>query len=235
MDETQNALNFIARWLFILCLPVVLLTGSVAIAVNSQWFYEWGFERYDVGRTTGLEDSQLSKAAGGLIGYFNSNDEYIDLTVTREGQPFTLFNQREIGHLKDVKGLIWLDYWVLVATGVYVLLYAVVSLCWLTRESRRQLVGVTVGGSGLALGVMLALGMIAVIDFDWFFLQFHLISFTNDLWQLDPARDYLIMLFPQGFWSDAALFCAVLTVAMAVIIVGTAGGYLLYRRRQGIW
>jgi len=235
MQTTLKTLFGISRWLFILCMPAMLMTAGIAIAVNCQPLYEYGFDKYDVGQTTGLEDAELEKTAGGLISYFNSDEETIDLTVTRDGQPFTLFNQREIGHMKDVKGLIRLDYWVLVATGGYVLLYSVLSLCWLTEESRRQLVGATVGGSGLTLGVMLALGLIAVIDFDWFFLQFHLISFTNDLWQLDPAKDYLIMLFPQGFWSDAALFCAILTVALAVIIGGTAGGYLLYRRRQGIW
>ena len=233
METEQNIYKFITRWLFILCLPVVLLTGGIAIAVNSQWFYEYGFDRYDIGQTTGLEDSQLSKAAGGLIDYFNSGDEYIDLTITKDGQPFTLFNQKEIEHLKDVKGLIWLDYWVLAATGGYVLLYAVVSLCWLTEESRRQLAAATVGGSGLTLGIMLAMGLIAVIDFDWFFLQFHLISFANDFWQLDPSKDYLIMLFPGGFWSDAAIFCAISTVVLAVIVGGVARGYLAWRR-QGI-
>jgi integral membrane protein (TIGR01906 family) len=231
METAQKVSNFTARWLFILCLPVVLLTGGIAIAVNSQWFYEWGFDRYDVGQTTGLEDSQLEKAAGGLIDYFNSDNEYIELTVIKDGQPFVLFNQREIVHLKDVKELILLDYWLLLGTGGYVLLYTVISLCWLTQESRQQLAAAAAGGSGLTLGVMLTLGLMALIDFDWFFLQFHLISFANDIWQLDPSRDYLIMLFPGGFWSDATLFCAILILALTLMVGGVAGGYLLAKRR----
>ena len=82
---------------------------------------------------------------------------------------------------------------------------------------------------------MLLLGLIALLDFDRFFLQFHLISFTNDLWQLDPTKDYLIMLFPQGFWYDATLFFAVLTLVLAVILAGVAGGYLLITRRREIF
>jgi len=232
MEASQNISSFVTRWLFILCLPVVMFTGSIAIAVNSQWFYEYGFDRYDVGQTTGLEDSQLSKAAGGLVSYFNSGDEYIDLAVSKDGQPFSLFNQKETEHLKDVKWLIWLDYWVLLGSGAYALLYVVVSLCWLTKESRRQLAAAAAGGSGFTLGIMLLLGLAAIIDFDQFFLQFHLISFTNNLWQLNPAKDYLIMLFPQGFWVDAALFCAISTVALAVIVGGVAGGYLLAKRND---
>jgi len=223
-----------AKWLFILCLPVMLLTASIGLAINSQWLYEYGFDKYNISQKTGLADSGLEKAAGGLISYFNSNEETIDLTVIKDSQPFTLFNQKEVAHLKDVKWLVWLDYWVLLGTGSYVLLYAVVSLCWLTEECRRRLAVSTVIGGGVTLGLMLVLGIMALLDFDEFFLQFHLISFANDLWLLDPTKDYLIMLFPQGFWYDATLFCALGTVGLAVVAGGAAGGYLLCRWRQGI-
>ena len=232
METIIRILSIAARWLFILCLPVLLLTVSIGLAVNSQWLYEYGFDKYNVGQTTGLADTELEKAASGLIGYFNSNEDSIDITVIKDGQPFTLFNQQEVAHLRDVKGLIWLDYWVLLGTGIYVLLYAVVSLCWLTEKCWRQLAGAVVGGSGFSLGLMLVLGLLAMLDFDDFFLQFHLISFANDLWQLDPTKDYLIMLFPQGFWYDATILCTLVTVGLAVLLAGIAGSYLLITRRR---
>jgi integral membrane protein (TIGR01906 family) len=77
---------------------------------------------------------------------------------------------------------------------------------------------------------MLALGLVIAFDFDQFFLQFHLLSFANDFWMLDPTRDYLIMLFPQGFWYDAALFCAIAT-AVGAIILGGIGWWLRRRKR----
>lgn len=234
METVQRIIGIAARWLFILCLPALLLTASIGLLVNSQWLYQYGFDEYNVGQTTGLTDSELEKAASGLIGYFNSDEDFIDITVVKNSQPFTLFNQKEIAHLKDVKGLIQLNYRIMLGTGAYVLLYAVISLCWLTRECWRRLAGAVIGGSGLTLGLMLLLGLLAMLDFDSFFLQFHLISFANDLWQLDPAKDYLIMLFPQGFWYDATLFCALGTVVMAVILCGVAGGYLLITRRRPV-
>jgi len=235
MESTKRILIITARWLLILCLPALLLTASIGFAVNSQWLYEYGFDKYNVGQATGLADSEPEKAASGLIDYFNSNKDFIEITVVKDGQSFTLFNQKEVAHLKDVKGLIWLDYRVLLGTGAYVLVYAVISLCWLAREYRRRLAIAIIYGSGLTIGLMLLLGLLALLDFDRFFLQFHLISFANDLWQLDPTKDYLIMLFPQGFWYDATLFCAVLTVAITAILAGVAGGYLLIARRREIF
>ena len=222
----MRILGIVAKWLFILCLPVLLLTASLGGAVNSLWLYKYGFQKYDVSQTTGLTEVELEKAGKGLISYFNSGEEHISLTVVKEDQPFELFNQREIIHLKDVKGLIRLDYWVLLGTLVYTLGYAGVSLFWRRRRYWRRLAWGMVGGSGITLALMLALGLGTLLGFEQLFLQFHLISFTNPFWQLDPSKDYLIMLFPGGFWYDATLLCALTTVAGALILSGVAGVYL---------
>ncbi|MDP2730020.1 MAG: TIGR01906 family membrane protein [Dehalococcoidales bacterium] len=222
----MKILSIIAKWLFVLSLPVLLLTAAISTAFNSAWLYRYGFQKYDVGSVTGLADSELEKVAAGLISYFNSGEEHIDVTVMKDGKPFALFNQREVSHLKDVKGLVWLDYRLLLGTLIYTLGYSGVCLFWRKGRYRRRLALGVVEGSGITLAIMLALGLSMLLNFDRLFLQFHLISFANDFWQLDPSRDYLIMLFPQGFWYDAALFCALGTAGMAVVLGGVAWGYL---------
>ena len=215
-----------------LCLPLLLLTASIGWAVNSHWLYKYGFQKYDVGATTGLADPELEKVAAGLISYFNSGEEYINLNVVKDGQPFILFNQREVAHLKDVKGLIRLDYGVLLGTLIYAVGYAVASLFWRQHRHRRWLGWGVVAGTSITLALMLALGLGTLLGFDQLFLQFHLLIFANDFWQLDPNRDYLIRLFPQGFWYDATLFCALGAVVGAVILGGLAGGYLWISRSR---
>jgi integral membrane protein (TIGR01906 family) len=227
-------LGIAAKWLFMLCLPLLLLTASIGWAANSPSLYKYGFDKYNVSQTTGLVHSELEKVATGLISYFNSSEESISLTVIKDGEPFELFNQREVSHLRDVKGLIWLDYWVLLGTLIYALGYAGVSLFWRKRRYWRRLARGMVGGGGITLFLMLALGLGTLLNFDQLFLQFHLVSFTNELWQLDPAKDYLLMLFPQGFWYDATLFCSLVTAGIAVVLGGVGGGYLLFSRNKAI-
>ncbi len=216
----------IAQWVFILCLPVLLVTASIAWAANSLWLYRAGFEKYDVGETTGLGEPELDKVATGLIGYFNSGKEYVSLTVTKDGRPLKLFTREEVIHFKDVKGLFRLDYGVLLGTLIYCLAYAGVSL-FRQRRNRRRLAWGAVGGSGLTLALMLALGVGTLLSFDRLFLRFHLISFANEFWS---AEGYMVLLFPRGFWYDTALLCAGITAGLAVILGGVAGGYLLLNR-----
>jgi len=221
-----KALQTATQVLFILCLPVLLLTASLSLAVNTEWLQHYGFEKYGISEVTGLARAELDKAAAGLIDYFNSGDESISLTVVKDGEPFELFNEREAGHLRDVKELIHLGYRVLLGTFVYALAFAGVSLFW--WRDRARLGWGLVGGGALTLVLMIAIGLVIVFNFDQFFLQFHLISFANDLWMLDPTTDYLIMMFPRGFWFDAALFCAIVTAVLALILGGT--GWWLKRR-----
>ena len=228
----MRILGIAAQWLFILCLPLLLLMASMGVAVNSLWLYKYGFEKYNISQATGLAEAELEKAGKGLIGYFNSGEEYISLTVVKDGQSFELFNQREVIHLKDVKGLIWLVYRVLLGTLSYILGYAGVSLFWRKRRYWRRLAWGVIGGSSITLALMLALGLGTLMGFDQLFLQFHLISFDNPFWQLDPTKDYLIMLFPQGFWYDATLFCALAAVFGAVVLGGVAGVYLRRTKEQ---
>jgi integral membrane protein (TIGR01906 family) len=70
-------------------------------------------------------------------------------------------------------------------------------------------------------------GVLSLIDFTELWTRFHQIAFRNDLWQLDPTRDYLIMLFPEPFWYTATIRMAV-TVALETVGVAVLGGLLAF-------
>lgn len=209
----------IAKWVLVPIVPLLIISGVIAFAFNFQPLYEYGFHRYEVGKTTGLADSELTKAASGLIAYFNSNDEFINIVVQKDGEPFHLFNEREIIHLHDVKGLIKLDYTVFVVSLVYTTLFFGIMLY---RKQTRSLAAPVFWGGATTFAILTATVVVAASNFDAFFTKFHQLSFANDFWLLDPSKDYLIMLFPGGFWQDASIFIAALIgiVAAAVAIAG---------------
>ena len=224
-----------AQGVFIACLPFLFFSGSITWAANNVSLYTSDFEKYNVGTVTGLDKGELEKTARGLISYWNSGAEFIDLTVIKDGQPFHLFNEREISHLKDVKALFRFDYAVLFGTLIYALGYTAIRLFWKGRRDWQRLVRGVAWGSALTLASMLAMGVTALLgeeQFARFWLQFHLLSFANDLWQLDPTKDYLLMLVPEGFWFDATRFIVFACAGMAVVFGGAAAGFLLMARMR---
>ncbi|APV45463.1 integral membrane protein [Dehalogenimonas formicexedens] len=195
----------IIRWAVTVIIPLLIVSGVVAFAFNFLPLYEYGFHRYDVTQTTGLSDSELTKAARGLVSYFNSDEEFINITVQKNGSPFRLFNEREILHLKDVKSLVTLDYNIFIVT---MLCGAAVTGFIVFRKRPRLLTAPAFWGGAITLAGLILVTAVAASNFDAFFTRFHQLSFANDFWLLDPSKDYLIMLFPAGFWQDASIFIA---------------------------
>jgi len=223
-----------AQVLFVICLPLVVFTGSVAWAVNSAWLYNSGFEKYDVQQSlaqNGLSVTQndLNNITRDFIHYFNSSEEFIHLTVQINGKIIELFSEEETIHFKDVKDLFRLDYAVLLGTFIYCLIFAAGCVFWHRGKYHSFLARSAVIGSCVSLGIMLILLVAILLDFDSLFYQFHLISFANDFWS---AEGNMLLLFPGGFWYDIFICGALFAVALA-LIPGIAGGiYLLLVRRR---
>ena len=214
------------RWIFILYLPVLLLSASIAWGFNSLWIYQYGFQKNNVSQTSGLPSEELEKVAKGMISYFNSGGEYVQITVTKDSAPFELFTFEEQIHLKDVKHLVWLDYRILIISFIFVLSYSVISIVWHRGVYRRQWVRNIIWGSSLSLGLILVAGIAVLIDFNWLWLQFHLLSFSNDFWF---AEGYMIRLF-GGFWYDAILIVVAFMAGLAILQFITSLTYLRLSR-----
>ena len=216
--------------LFVLAIPLFLITNSVTWAVNDLRLYRHGFDKYDVSVVTGIEKDGLEAAAREIRGYFNSTREPLDLRAEVFGEGRELFSQREVLHMRDVKRLIWGVYGVDIASAMYILGFAAVGLFLYRRLFVPTLTRYLLWGSGVTLAVVVLVGLVSLVGFDSLFLFFHRVSFSNDFWMLDPNRDFLVMMFPQGFWFDATIFVALVTVAQAGVLGGIAGGVMVLRR-----
>ena len=198
----------IAGILFILCIPAFLITSNLRLAVNEIRLYDYGFNRYDVSEAVGLDKTELHAIAKDIIAYFNSDDRLLDVDI---------YNERDISHMKDVKGLVRLDYTIQLASLAYIAFYAVVGFVLLRGSFRRKLFRNLFWGGVVTVTFLAVLGLWAVIGFDSLFRLFHLASFRNDLWQLS-AGDKLLLMFPSGFFNLATLFIAGAVVIEAILI-----------------
>jgi integral membrane protein (TIGR01906 family) len=130
-----------------------------------------------------------------------------------DGTP--IYNERELSHMEDVKGV------VINALGVWVI--SLIILALLAIYAKRggwmpdYLNGLRRGGwwmIGLAaaLGLIVGVGIAVNPDVFWqFFTVFHHIFFKGDSW-LFYFSDTLIRLFPMRFWEDAFLWAALLAL-----------------------
>jgi uncharacterized membrane protein len=129
-----------------------------------------------------------------------------------------LFNHNEVLHFQDVKGLVIFNNRLMLGS-LGILLFGII---WWQRRDWMSL-GKSFLTGGIVTAVMLIVLMVgAGTNFDWLFLQFHLLSFSNNFWY---SNGYMTMLFPQGFWYDMAMFTILITSTTAALIGGA--GYAL--------
>ncbi len=217
--KLQSILKGIAAGLFVVSLPILFGTISLRWLVSDSGWYQAGFAKYGVSQRTGISPQELGRAADEISSYLLLNRDNVDIPVRIGSDTRPLFNQRELIHMRDVQKLIGGFYTLQLIAAGYALLYLGTSWLWLRGGYRRSIGGLLRWGGGLTVALFGAFGVLSLFDFDELFLQFHLMSFDNDLWMLDPTKDNLIMMFPQGFWYDSAMRMALATGAQAVGIV----------------
>ena len=221
----------IVYWSLVFCLPVLLITSTLCWEVNELRLYEYGFDKYEISQSTGIERSQLRDVARHLIDYFNLKVNTAQIAVGEEGGEFNLFNERELVHLQDVRSLIQLDYWVQ-NVALLILIICVFVLFFGFKAGWRMVIKGLFWGSMVTVGLMVVLALWALFGFERFFLLFHVVSFSNDYWMLDPSRDYLIRLFPGGFFYDAAMFWFGAVILEALLFGGITFGVLRLMSRE---
>jgi integral membrane protein (TIGR01906 family) len=228
-------LRNLALALFIIALPVALVTTNVRFATNEGRLYEYGFDKHDAVARTGLPREDLTRAGRELRNYFNNDEDTIHVLVEEQGREVSLFNARETAHLRDVKNVMQATFRIQELAAIYVFTFVVAVFIWAREGSLRRLATQLLAASLLAIAVILGLAVVALLGFDRAFEQFHFIAFDNELWLLDPRTDRLIQMFPEGFWFDMTMLVGVLTLAEAAILACAAGLYLgLTRRRVAV-
>jgi integral membrane protein (TIGR01906 family) len=209
----------LTKWLVVVAMPFFLGLGVVTLIVaNGERYvrYEYGkrnfppdLERYSeaarqqmgLSPFTPAEREVLALVAVDYLQRPEPAEEVIYLLEEQRlpgtDQPF--YNEREIGHMLDVKHLtdairfIWGISAALVTGGLLLLV--------LQPEHRRHAATALFHGGLATTGVLLFIALFILLLWDTFFVLFHELLFPPDTWSFKYS-DSLIRLFPEMFWFD---------------------------------
>ena len=198
------------------CLMIILFITSVeAVVYWTPGYFEKEYTKYNV------LDSLPSMTM----------DDLLHVTTTMGGEQREFFNEREIAHMEDVqvlflKALSIRRVCLILGAGLLVLMAATKA------RMGRVLPPSMCMGTGLFFALITVLGLIISTDFTKYFIMFHHIFFSNDLWILDPATDMLINIVPEGFFMDTAARIALLFGSLSLILFGVCLLLTIRNRRK---
>lgn len=187
----------------IISMPFFILLLNLNLHIYNEKFYLNEFEKNNV--YDALEKEKVIENYNLLLGYFRDKNNL--------DQSF--FNEKEKMHLVDVKNLVRLSSYILYFSGFIILLTIsyLISRKFFSNLKKGLLIGSIL--TIIILGIFL---LLALLDFTNIFLQFHFSFFSNDLWQLNPATDNLIVMFPEGFFYDSVVAMLVNSLVSSAVV-----------------
>ena len=205
------------------CICIVILfsvTQLLMYPLGRTWF-EHEFGKYSV-----LEDVRGEMSMESALNVMDDTMDYLigkrddlDITTTIDGQRQPFFTDREKSHMADCRVLVQK---MIIVRRVAIVVAVVLLLA--IKVLRRQRAKRTIVNSYVvtSLASILGIGFLwykANNDFDGFFTRFHEVFFDNNLYILDPAKDNLINLLPEGFFSDTAIAIVVLYLIVTITLL----------------
>lgn len=202
--------------LFGLALAVAItLTGPLLLF--NPWLTSVLQARHEVPAALDTSQAEVDRVTGDILGDLYLNGAF---DASLEGEE-PLLDEIERSHMGDVSRLVQL----FAGITVVALVVAVVMGAWLRPEPGRQ-GRVMLIAAGVVGAVAILLAGIFAVAFEPAFLAFHALFFPPGTYLFSEGSQ-LIVLFPQGFWFDAALAAGAFIVVTALVV--TAIGFARWR------
>lgn len=213
-------------------LIIALLIVSIEMFALNPGFFESEYLKLETAQSIGISEDDLTAVTHKLINYTTDADSNLDIQADIGGDMQEVFGQREKEHMVDVKALYLgarnVRTYCLIGAAVLIIVAFLIA----KGQALKTLCKAFLYVSGAFILFIGALGIYAAVDFTSFWVSFHHLFFSNDLWLLDPATDVLIMMVPEQFFSDLVARIIIRFVSIFVALnAAAAAGLILIKKK----
>ena len=199
-------LTTITSLIFIL----IIISGSLNFIVRSSLIYDYNISTYSIEKRTSLSLEKIKEINLEIRSYFFNEKELLDIDI---------YSDKEILHMKDVKSVM---NFIFDLGKILSIVFCILAFV-LYSYFRIYIYKLIFYSLSLFLSILMFLGTSFLLFFQELFIIFHEIAFNNDLWILNPKKDYLLMMYPEDFFRDVAILILVTSFILNVLV------YILFR------
>ena len=212
---------------------LLLITSIEAVTYWTPGYYEKEYTKHHVLDTVPMEMEDLLDVTEEMMAYLRGNRDDLHVFTKVNGQTREFFNEREIAHMEDVRGLF------LAAIAIRrICLVGIVGILMFFYVRKGETKGILPRaicvGTGLFFALLAGLAALISTDFTKYFVIFHHIFFNNDLWMLDPTTDLMINIVPEPFFVDTAARIGITYgISVSVVFFLCLGCIVLTGKKSG--
>lgn len=187
-----------------------IFSMAIVFTLHFRSLYYFDIDHLDIPAASGYSKEVIRKNYDELIDY-NSISGPSELTLS----DFTISEEGKI-HFEEVKRIFLnIEY------ASFILIPLTFFL--IVRQIRKKNIAFFALLSALPTTLVVIVGLLAALNWDFCFVLFHKIMFRNDYWIFNPAYDPVITILPDAYFLHAAL------LILFCVLAASLFSFLLYR------
>lgn len=199
-------------------LVIALLLTIIDYNCFDESFYRKEYKQNDTCIATGMNEDDLWDTTTVLFDYLKDTRDDLNVEHEVNGTLREIFDTREKTHMVDVKNLYLKTIQVRNALVVIGCIFFALTFFLAKKDFIHHMYISYQRSVAMLLCLIIAILIYAAIDFNSFWIQFHYLFFTNDLFFLDPNTEILINMVPEQFFFDLVIRIIIMFLISVIVL-----------------
>ena len=185
--------KYIIQFLIVIENFSLFISGILAIIFYNCFnlnFYKNFYQKENLAPKIGTTYEELIKNTTNLLDYLN-HKAILNLDW---------YTDKDILHMQDVRTLYSLSYKTMI---FFIVVFTISTILLIILCKKRTIFYITNTFNKVLLAFIIVIGILSCIisyNFNSFWIKFHQLLFSNDLWLLSPDESNLIQMVPEEFF-----------------------------------
>ena len=185
--------KYIIQFLIVIENFSLFISGILAIIFYNCFnlnFYKNFYQKENLAPKIGTTYEELIKNTTNLLDYLNHK------TILN----LDWYTDKDILHMQDVRTLYSLSYKTMI---FFIIVFTISTILLIILCKKRTIFYITNTFNKVLLAFIIVIGILSCIisyNFTSFWIKFHQLLFSNDLWLLSPDESNLIQMVPEEFF-----------------------------------
>lgn len=185
--------KYIIQFLIVIENFSLFISGILAIIFYNCFnlnFYKSFYQKENLAPKIGTTYEELIKNTTNLLDYLN-HKAILNLDW---------YTDKDILHMQDVRTLYSLSYKTMI---FFIVVFTISTILLIILCKKRTIFYITYTFNKVLLAFIIVIGILSCIisyNFTSFWIKFHQLLFSNDLWLLSPDESNLIQMVPEEFF-----------------------------------
>ena len=219
MEKETRLIDRIMTIVFIIVSVLFILSCSIFTPLMNRPFYYSQIDKLNIVETLNTYTHE-DYTKDDVIEAFDDVMDFIwKGTEFKTGK--LKYSESGKSHFEDCVGLFWLDFIVLIVSSVILVALLILHFIKIIRIKNIKGFSPLFLSGIITVGLVVALGVFGLINFDLLFECFHKVFFPGkDNWVFDYRYDEVILILPEEFFMNCAIMIGSTLFILSFLSIG---------------